>query len=356
MAYKTTEEMICAFQELIAYFSEEKGAFPVHQDYLIDGMAEKEFNQGYEEYRKLLLALQNDICDKPAEYGLVKTDKNGYPKPACTNNYPYLWLFLALSQAGEVKGDVLYVDGKKFAEFVKGKAVGSHTGKPENVGALLSMLAGYGVFIKGHDADTENDFTVSSDKPRMMSAIKASTLSQYAKKSMMSDYVTFNENLYSIGMKEQIKFENTHTYKLLPVDLQKFSIELIKELAKIGWKSYVERHHEPGAGRLTYPTIEYYFNADPNAWTRHGSSWIFLRVNDVVKHLDYINQLPENHHDVWRNAFKCRGCTKGECSGRYIGTVLGKKVVWCNGGKATFPCDIENIPYIVEIARVMAKK
>jgi hypothetical protein len=356
MGYKNTADMLNDFKRFAGYFKEAKGEFPVHADYLIDGMTENEFNHGYDEYRKLMLNLQNDMCDKPGEYGLFTYDAKNNPKPAYHICYPYLWLFLALSFAGEVKNDVLHVSKEKFNEFVKGKAVGSHTGVPKNIGMLLNKLADFGITVDDYTNDEAEIFTISAKTPRLMTVIKASTLSQYARKSMMSDYVTFSEKLYGIGMKEQIRIEETYTYRIMPAERQEFASLLVAELAKSGWKSYIERHHNPDGGRLTYPTLEYYYNANTDVWDReHGGTWIFIRLDNVFQHLDYVENIPGKYRTIWENAMKCRGCRKGECPRRYVGKLFGVSRAWCNSAKPTYHCRIEDIPHIVEVARVMAK-
>lgn len=62
MGYKTTDEMLNSFKRFADNFKEVKSSFTVHPDYLIDKMSEAEFNNGYEEYRKLMLNLQVGGC------------------------------------------------------------------------------------------------------------------------------------------------------------------------------------------------------------------------------------------------------------------------------------------------------
>jgi hypothetical protein len=252
---------------------------------------------------------------------------------------------------------VLYVDKARFGEYAKGKAVGSHNGNPKNIDKLLNKLADFGVIVDGYETDGTKSFSVSAKTSRLMSVIKASTLSQYATKSMKSDYVTFNERLYAIGVKDQIKIEDTHTYRVMSTDRQEFASALVAELAKCGWKSYVARHHNPDGGRLTYPTLEYYYNANEDAWNpEYGGTWIFIRLDNVLQHLDYVENMLPKYRALWETGMKCRGCRKGDCPKRYVGEVVGKNGAWCTATKITYPCRIEDLSHIVEVARVMATK
>jgi len=70
-----------------------------------------------------------------------------------------------------------------------------------------------------------------------------------------------------------------------------------------------------------------------------------------------MESLPEKYGALWESATKCRGCKKGECNGRITGeTFFGKKAALCRSSKATYTCNIEDIPYIIEAAMITAGK
>ena len=348
MGYKNIEEMINSIKSYADLFRTPVPTdFPVHADYLIDGMDELSFCEAYEQYRQLMLSLQLDMAEKPHEYGLIVHDKKGTEKPAYSMNNQYVWLFLALAQSGEVKDNVLYINGGEFNKFINGKAVGKNATSPKNVDKLVERLKEHRFIING---SIDNDFTISSQIPNLMSVIKASTLTKYAKVSMTSDYPAFNYRMYGFGIDEKLPFESTYTYTVMSEKQKEFSSKLISGLIERGWKSYIFFPHGPYGGRLTFPTIEYYYRCDDgHILIRNEKKTLELRA--------YMESLPEKYGVLWESATKCRGCRKGECKGRIIGEIFfGKKTALCGSSKAVYPCNIEDIPYIIEAAMITAGK
>jgi len=326
--------------------------FDVHADYLIDGMTKEEFIKGYIEYQKLMVALHDELYQNPNEYGLTVYDKktDSY-KPAYAMGHPILWLMVSLSQAGEIKNDILYVNGEVYKEYVGGKAIGSHDGTPKNVDKLITILSKCGIEVEEYCHNEAKDFTVAApSNPRLMTAIKASTLPQYSKKSLMSDYRSFNYRLYSIGMKEKFPFELTHTYSLMNEKYQKFMSELLAEIAKAKIGSPVIYHHNTDGGLLNFKNLLLYYNLE-------GPRFGFQGNENVYKNRDYFLSMPEPYRSLWETAMKCRGCRQGECRYRNIVESDGKKTVYCMVGGASYPRGYDyDVAHIIEILTILKGK
>ena len=348
MGYKTIEEMTSSIKDYARNFQKNiSDDFPVHPDYLIDGMNERLFREAYKKYQNIILELQLHMADKPQEYGLVSYDKKGMEKPAYSLNNQYIWLFLALMQSGDVKNNTLDINGNKFSEFINGKAVGKNTASPKNIDNLLENLKNHSFLING---DINGDFALSSSIPYLLSVIKASTLTKYAKISMTSDYPTFNYKMYEFGIDDKLPIESTHAYSIMTDYQKEFTSKLINGLSENGWKSFIYFPHNPECFRLTFPTLEYYYNP--------SGGHIYIR-NDkqTLKLIPYMESLPEKYGTLWEVATKCRGCRKGECKSRLIvDSFFGKKAALCNGSKPIYACKVEDVPHIMEAAMVTAGK
>lgn len=348
MGFKNKEELInglTAFSEYFKYTVPE--SFPVHNDYLIDGLTEPEFCRCYEIYRQKMLAFQLAMAKNPEDFGLLEANKKGELKPVHSMANVYVWLFLALAQSGEVRNGILYIDGKIFKSFCGGKKVGKNESTPKNINGVLMKLCDFGFYING---DTEGDFEISSDVPGLCTAIKASTLTKYAGLSMTSDYPGFNYRMYKFGVNETIPFEETMSYSLMSDQKKEFSSQLISEMKKQGWEKYIFFPHSIYGGRLTFPTVEYYYNI-------YGDSCVLIRITKGFNIKTYMNSLPERYYTFWKNAKKCRGCKK-ECTGRIIDEELfGKKTAVCkNNVKVYYECQTEDAPYIIDAALATAGK
>jgi len=350
MGYKTVEEMVNGIRKYTKLFQTPLPShFPVHADYLIDGMIEQDFCVAYEQYRQRMLALQLDMAESPREYGLISCNKKGEEKPTYSMCNQYTWLFLALAQSGDVRGNVLYINGGEFQKYMKGKAVGKNSTSPKNVEVLVEQLNKHFFMVEGFTSDIGN-FRISTPIPWLMAVIKASTLTKYSKVSMTSDYPTFNYRIFDFGINEKLPFEATYTYASMSAYNQEFSSKLIAELAVAGWKSYIFFPHNAEGGRLTFPTLEYYYHID-------GGHILIRNDKQTLKLKAYMEALPEKYGALWEKSAKCRWCHKGECKGRIVGEVFfGKKIALCRSSKVRYKCNIEDIPHIVEAAMVTAGK
>ena len=351
MGYKTVDEMVNSINE---YGNNFHAAIPerfaVHGDYLIGGLTEQSFCGGYHAYQSKMQALQSDMCARPDDFGLIAYDKKGAQKPAYSMANQYVWLFLALGQAGTIEGGKLKVDGTMFELFCTGKkTVGKNETCPKNTDKLLARLGNHGFTVT---KESGGDFTVASDTPNLMAAIKASTLSPYARTSMTSDYPTFNWRMYKYGVDEKLPFDETYTYNHMTPDMQEFSMSLISSLAENGWKSYIFFPHSMNGGRLTFPTVEYYYGLD--------RGHILFRLNGTQATKEFLDTLSEKFYKVWEESAKCRAC-KGEkskeCRGRVTGEYFGRNGVFCRGSKVFYyEHDVNDMPDIIASAKYCVGK
>jgi len=351
MGFKTIEEMINSIKEYGKnFYAAIPEKFPVHGDYLSAGLTEQFFCDGYRAYQKKMQALQSDMCERLEEYGLIAYDKKGNQKPAYSMSNPYVWLFLALGQAGKIEDGRLKVDDSEFESFCTGKkSVGKNESSPKNIDKLLERLGDHGFTMS---KDSGGDFTVASDMPYLMSAIKSSTLSPYARISMTSDYPTFNWRMYKYGVDEKLPFEETYTFNQMTPDMQEFSTLLIKSLASEGWKSYIFFPHSMHGGRLTFPTVEYYYST--------SDSTILFRLNGTQATKEFLDSLSEKFYKVWEYSARCKGC-KGEkskeCRGRITGEYFGRNGVFCRGSKVFYyEHDVNDMPHIIASAKYCVGK
>lgn len=340
MGYKTIDEMKAEFRHFSDNLMDVPETFPVHPDYLIDGMTEADFCAGYRAYRDLMLRFQTAMLESLDEYGLVVPDKKGAMKPLLQMNDPLLWLFMAWSMSGVVTDGVLHVDGAKYAEYLGGRKMGSHTAIPKNIPQILAHLDGFGIHVSGED-----DFTVTADDPNLIRAAKASTLSPYCPASMHSDYYAFNWRIYQYPRSvKKIPLESTVTVQRMPEEQRKLMFGLIGVLAENGFRSYKFRHHHVECGWLHFGCMELYYGYD-------RPFCILIAPWNLHAHHDYVEALPEKYRSIWENTNRCHGCRKGECRFRYIGELFGKNGAWCSGQKPAYPlCSEEDIRYAVEAA------
>jgi hypothetical protein len=225
--------------------------------------------------------------------------------------------------------------------------VGKNESTPKNIDKLLYKLSDFGFAVNG---DITGDFQLSSDIPGLCSTIKASVLTKYAGMSMTSDYPAFNYRMYKFGVNETLPFEETMTYSLMNEQKKEFSSKLISEMKKQGWGKYIFFPHSINGGRLTFPTVEYYYNINYN-------SHILIRITKGFDFKSYMNSLPERYYNFWKACKTCRGCKK-ECGQRRVDEELfGKKTVICPGNvKVVYECELQDVGYIIDAALKTAGK
>lgn len=341
MPTRTTDEMQEYYRHFIDCLAAIPEQFPVHPEYRIQNMTEADFCAGYRAYVSLLRDFQQAMCNDPVKFGLIKPDKTGAPVPVDQMDTPLMWLFTVWSFSGTVREDILYVHGETYQAYVNGKTVGSHTAIPKNIPEVLAALPEFGVHVKG-----EGDFTVSCDKPGLISAAAASTLSHYCKKGMRSDYYACNYRIFAYAPKcTRIPLADTITVLRMPEDKRKLMLAFVDAMKQAGYKSYKYRHHKVECGWLHLDGAELYYHDS-------GLMHVLIAPWQVHEHHDFIESLEEPYRSVWYGVMKCCGCRKGPCSLRFVGEVFGTKGAWCSGHKPSFALekeeDIEKILYMIK--------
>ncbi|MCL2013818.1 MAG: hypothetical protein FWG69_02380 [Oscillospiraceae bacterium] len=348
MAYKSTQEMIDHLKHYNFIIEKIPETFEVHGEYLIDGMIAGDFILGYKEYRDLIKNLNERMIASPESFGLV-ADKKGIEKPVNTIHYPYLWLFIALARSGEVRKGLLYVNGAEFLAYAKGKTLGSHNAYPKNIESMINKLSEYGFDITGYKHREPVDFTIEyKSNPYLLPVIKASTLSQYQAKSLVSDYACFNALMFKTAPKEKMLFPDTHTAKLMPQHLIEFITTAISEFGKIGLNQMAERHHKHNEGWMKFKYYQIYYSPN-NIFT------LFDITNHEI-HEKYLESLPEKYFNTIKDHINCKTCRKN-CKTLRVGELFGKKRAWCNSSRLRFPCDdINDISIVIDIITTLYGK
>lgn len=362
---KDTEKWFDGIKHFCDCFETIPDSFHVHTDYLIDGMTESEFVSAYKQYQAVFKMMQDEIYNNPEEYALLKCDSKNILKPACSMIHQILWLFVSLAQSGEIIDDVLYVNGKSYLEYINGKSIGSHDATPKSVDCLLPILSKFGFVLENYHHNTEINFTVSAPLyPRLMTVIKASTLTQQCKKSLMSDYCSFNSRIYSIPAKSSLPMEISHSYFLMSEENKAFISGLLKYLFDLKWRVNGTRHHRHDHGWISLQKNHHWEERDGiniNMGQRieiyYSLEHIHLLINggdSALSHIDSLSLLPHPYGEIWSTGLKCRGCLKGECKARRSIEADGKQSVYCAQAKVGCPINSKiDLPIIKEIVNIL---
>jgi len=301
--------------------------FPIHQDYLIDGITTNEWITAYKQYQTIFCDMQAEIAENPYEYGIIQLDKSGKYKMIDRMIHQILWLFVSLAQSGEIRDDILYVNGALYSEYINGKAIGSRDATPKRIDCLINILPKFGFYLNDFQFGKNDDFTVSAPKyHRLMTVIKASTITQYCKKSLVSDYASFNYRIYSIAAKAPLPIEITHTYNIMNDDCKAFISGLLDYLYTNKWVKNGERHHWFNSGWLSYHKKNKWATVDGKPrflgcrieiyYQPNGFHILITGGDGAIDRAEIMYALPAPYGEHWKMQMKCRGCRKGECKAR----------------------------------------
>ena len=335
--------------------------FPIHSDYLIDGIASNEWIAAYKQYQVIFRDMQAEIAANPDKYGIITLTKSGEYKLLDRMTHHILWLFVSLAQSGEIKNDILYVNGALYLEYINGKSIGSRNATPKRIDCLFHVLTKFGFDVHNFHFGENKDFTISTPKfPRLITVIKASTLTQYCKKSLVSDYASFNFRMYSIAANAPLPMESTHTYTIMEEDCQAFISGLLDYLRINGWVKNGERHHWFNDGWLSYHKKNKWATVDGKP--RHLGTRIeiyyhpdYFRLlisggDGAVDRAEWMCALPQPYGEHWKIQMQCRGCRKGECKARRIARNGDTAVVLCAWHKIHLdPNPKTDLPIIIDI-------
>lgn len=357
---KELEEWFAGAKSFCDSFEVIPNEFLIHADYLIDGITSKQWVAAYKQYQIIFRNMQAEIAANPADYGIIQPDKSGEYKVADRMVHQVLWLFVSLAQSGEIKNDILYIDGQLYLQYIQGKSIGSRDATPKRVDCLFTLLTKFDFVVESFCFGEAADFTVAAPKyPRLMTVIKASTISQYCKKGLVSDYSSFNYRIYSIAAKTPLPLEISHGYALMDDGCKAFVSGLLDYLHAHKWVRNGERYHWFDAGWLSYHKknkwvtvdgkslhmgcrIEFYF------WSHHVH--LLISGGDTaVDRAESMYALPQPYGDIWREQLKCVFCRKDECQARRILKKDGKNAAFCAWRKVHLDPDFLNdLPVILE--------
>lgn len=335
--------------------------FPVHSDYLIDGITSYDWVAAYKQYQTIFHDMQEEIASHPAEYAIVKRDKTGEYKIVDRMIHQVLWLFVSLAQSGEIKNDILHVDAATYLEYIKGKAIGSRDATPKSIDCLFQILPKFGFSVRNFRFGENEDFTISAPNyPRLMTVIKASTMTQHCKKSLVSDYASFNYRIYSIAAKAPLPIEITHTYALMSDDCKAFASGLLDYLRANQWVQNGERHHWFDRGWLSYHKKNKWATIDGKPRHLGCRIEIYYQPNQfhllvsggdgAIDRAERMGALPAPYGEPWKEQMKCKGCRKGECKARRTVENHGEKTVLCAWHKIHLDSNPSNdLPVILDM-------
>ena len=358
MQYENREKLIEAINDYSKYFLEIPNDFDVRPEYLIDNISKSDFVKSFKDYRDLIFAVYKDMAENPDEYDFTTTDKKGNFKNTKQPIQCIMWLMYALGKAGEVKNRALVVSAQKINEIFAGKHDCILTGANNFIisrANLFSKLTDFGFKFSNSDSDFDNiqaDFTLEFDKnPNISVAIKAFTLSWYADESFNCDYSGFNYHVFSVGFNDRLPYKHLYISTNASEKTKNYIETLTAELDKLGYKYKNIRHHNFTSNVWMYRCCFFYQNGD--------NIWINVPLHYVPKHnrqayLDHLVTMPEKY----RSRKRCTGCRK-ECVSRVIETIDGKKAAYCGPGpnlQLHNLNQIEDIPYIVELIKVMFQR
>ena len=356
MQYENQKALSKAIEKYSSYFLEIPDDFDVRHEYLLDGISKKDFVKAFADYRNLIAAVYKDMAEKPEEYGFTTTDKKGNFKNTKQPIQCIVWLMYALGKSGEAKSGTLVISSQKINEIFAGKHSCDIKGVNNSIinkNNLFQKLTDFGFEFSISDFERiENDFNVKITKNANIGVvIKALTLSWYSDESFNCDYAGFNYNVFSVGFTDNLPYKKLYISTTACEETKTYIETVISELEKLGYKCKNIRHHWFWSNVWMYRCCFFYQEND--------KIWMNLPLHYVPKHNRpayhaHLASMPEKY----RSRKRCNGCGKGrkECSAREIETVEGKKMVFCTPNLILHNLNkIEDIPYIVELIKVMFK-
>ena len=352
MQYENKEALANAITDYRNHFLEIPGDFDVKQEYLLDGIAKPDFVKAFKDYRDLITAIYEDMADNPDEYGFTGTDKKGNFKNTKQPIQCIIWLMYALGKAGEIQNRKLVVSAQKINEIFAGKhdcIIKGINNSIINRNNLFQKLIDFGFEFSITDFDKiESDFNVKLKIPDIAVAIKAFTLSWYSDESFMCDYAGFNYHVFSVGFTDDLPYKHLYIATIASEKTIKYMETVIAELTKLGYKCKNIRHHGFRSNVWMYKCCHFYQRNDEIVMDVPAHYAPKHRRNAYFEHLE---SMPEKY----RSRQRCKGCRKN-CGTLSIELVDDKKVAYCSPHLRLHNLNqLEDIPYIVELIKVMFK-
>jgi len=354
MQYENKEALSNAINNYYKHFLDIPDNFEVRQEYLLDGIIKSDFIKAFKDYRDLIYSIYQDIENNPDEYGFTAIDKKGGFKGTKQPIQCITWLMYALGKAGEVKNRALIISAQKLNEIFAGKHDCQLTGVNNSIinrNTLFSKLVEHGFEFSISNFDKiENDFNLVIRKnPDISVALKAFTLSWYSNESFNCDYAGFNYNIFSVGFNDRLPYKHLYIATTASEKTKAYIETLISEISKLGYEYKNIRHHGFRSNVWMYRCCFFYQEND-NIWINLPPHYVPKHNRDAYyKHLE---SMPEKY----RSRHRCRGCRK-ECANMVIETADNKKAAYCTPNLMLHNLNqIEDIPYIVELIKVMFQR
>jgi hypothetical protein len=217
---------------------------------------------------------------------------------------------------------------------------------------LFSKLSKFGFTFSVSDFENiKSDFNVTvKSNPDIVIALKAFTLSWYSDDSFNCDYAGFNYHVFSVGFTERLPYRHLYIATTASEKTKTYMETLIAEIAKLGYDYKNIRHHHFRSNVWMYRCCFFYQNSD--------HIHLNLPLHYVPKHnrrayLDHLATMPEKY----RSRKRCAPACRQECGTRVIETIDGKKTAFCSPNLILHNLNqIEDIPYIVELIKVMFQR
>jgi len=179
--------------------------------------------------------------------------------------------------------------------------------------------------------------------------MKAHTMSRYADVSFLCDFSGFNYKVFSVGVNGDLAYDDLYIARSAPDEQREYMNKVISEINKLGYKCKNIRHHNFTSNLWMYRCCFFYQDK--------GGITMNIPLHYVPKHnrqayLDHLEAMPEKY----RSRKRCAPACRAECATRVIEAVDGRKIAFCSPNLILHNLNkIEDIPYIVELIKVMFK-
>lgn len=351
MQYENMESLSKAISSYTKYFLTIPNDFNVLEDYLLDGISKLDFNIAFKDYRDLITSIYDDMANNPVVYSFVTTDKKGNFKNTKQPIQCIVWLMYALGKSGEIRDRTLYVSSEMINNIFAGKHDCDITGINNSIinrDNLFQKLIQFGFEFSITDFDHfENDFNLMiPQNPNIVVALKAFTLSRFSDQSFNCDYAGFNYHVFSVGYNDRLPYHDLYISKSASEKTKIYVETLINELSKLGYEYINIRHHGFVSNVWMYKCCFFYQRGD--------YIQLNLPIHYVPKHnrqayLEHIKTMPEKYQRK-----HCDGCRHDpQCKSMVFEIINNKKQVYCADANIGNLNQIEDIPYVVELIKVM---
>ena len=344
----------------------------IHPDFL-QTLSHAEFESAFREIGKMFYQLYSDIADSPQRFGLplYKIDEYDYfssqAREARTAPWNLFYFMFCLFACGNFKGNVFITDTAEVRKINKAK----------KTNILLEALCDYGFVFDGIKKYrlSSGDY-LKIDYPENGNLIEVlSVIAKKVKNTQLKDVKNYYSNM--------IAFSNAFigwNYKVLTEDLHTCSVaencdyvadkmhdkadrEVIFLLDKLLIEhGYTRKKGDPNEG----PSVRYFDKQsatyDYALTSDMGKLYQELRIRNVEKCLEYLNECPNRIVEVFRHSDNgCQNLINGTCRYGIFGVKyeFENEEKWhcgCCGAPFRFHPTKEDIPHYLKLLELGGKK